>query len=72
MNNIGMTITPMSVPTSIPPIALIPIDWLPIAPAPCAVAKGKSPKIKANEVIKIGRNFATAPSMAALTIVIPC
>ncbi|MNR46095.1 hypothetical protein D3C85_1650210 [compost metagenome] len=53
------------VPINIPPTAPVPIDLLPTAPAPEANIKGTSPKIKAKEVIKIGRKRATAPSMAA-------
>ena len=45
---------------------------LPIAPAPVARTKGIKPAINAKEVIKIGRNLAFAPSIAASNIVAPC
>ncbi|MNJ80742.1 hypothetical protein D3C77_792310 [compost metagenome] len=44
---------------------------LPAAPTPVESIKGKSPKIKAKEVIKIGLNLAVAPSSAACKMVIP-
>ena len=51
------------VPINIPPTALIPIDLLPIAPIPVDKASGIKPKIKANEVIKIGLRRAFAPQL---------
>ncbi|MNH39747.1 hypothetical protein D3C79_1009600 [compost metagenome] len=44
---------------------------LPAAPTPVDSIKGNSPKIKANEVIRIGRKRAVAPLIAALTMLIP-
>ena len=67
----GITNIPNTVPNNIPPIALIPMDLLPTAPAPVAIANGSNPKIKANEVIKIGRKRAVAPSTADFTMLIP-
>lgn len=53
------------VATSIPPITVVPIEYRLAAPASEAMAKGTTPKIKANAVIKIGRNRKQAASMAA-------
>ena len=60
-----MTSTPTTVPTSIPPAAVVPIVRLPIAPAPVAKTSGKRPAMKAKEVIWIGRKRNLPPSMAA-------
>ena len=54
-----------------PPIAPVPIDLFPAAPAPEAVINGINPSINANDVIKIGRKRASAPSIAESTIDIP-
>ncbi|MNH96176.1 hypothetical protein D3C73_488400 [compost metagenome] len=72
ITNPGMTITPSMVPISIPPTAAVPILRLPNAPAPLAIIKGIRPAINAKEVINIGRKRATAPSIEAVTISIPC
>ena len=56
---------PKMVPISIPPAAAVPMVLFPIAPAPVANIKGNNPAIKAKDVIKIGRNLADPPSMAA-------
>jgi hypothetical protein len=57
--------TPQMVPISIPPAAAVPIVLLPILPGPVANTNGSKPAIKANDVIRIGRNLALAPSIAA-------
>ena len=41
------------------------------APGPVAIAKGKQPRMKAKEVIKIGRRRRRAASTAAVTTSIP-
>jgi hypothetical protein len=41
-----------------PPAAAVPIVLLPILPGPVANTNGSKPAIKANEVIRIGRNLA--------------
>jgi hypothetical protein len=51
------------VPISIPPAAAVVL--LPILPGPVANTNGSKPAIKANDVIRIGRNLALAPSIAA-------
>lgn len=56
-----MTKTPYTVPINIPPIAEMPIERLPTEPAPVAKNSGVSPAMKANEVIRTGRNRAAAP-----------
>jgi hypothetical protein len=48
-----------------PPAAAVPIVLLPILPGPVANTNGSKPAIKANEVIRMGRNLAFAPSIAA-------
>ena len=47
-----------------PPAAAAPIVLLPIAPGPEASISGINPAINANDVIKIGRKRAAAPSTA--------
>src|SRR5215469_18847521 len=44
---------------------VMPIDLRALAPAPLAITSGTTPRIKANEVIRIGRSRAIAPSTAA-------
>ena len=58
-------ISPKTVPIKIPQAAAVPIERLPIAPAPEAIHNGISPEMKANEVIKIGLKRSLAPSIAA-------
>ncbi len=60
-----MTKTPITVPTSIPPTAVVPMVRLPIAPGPVATTNGIRPAMKAKEVIRIGRKRNFPPSMAA-------
>ena len=47
---------------------VMPIDLRALAPAPVAITSGATPRMKANEVIRIGRNRARAASTAASTI----
>ena len=67
----GITNTPKMVPINNPIEAPVAIDLLPTAPIPLAKTNGNSPKIKANDVIKIGLNLAFAALIAASTIVSP-
>ena len=60
-----MTRTPITVPTSIPPTAVVPMVRFPIAPGPVATTNGRRPAMKAKEVIRIGRKRNFPPSMAA-------
>src|ERR1700747_249299 len=49
----------------IPLKTVIPIDLHALAPAPLAMTSGTTPRMKANEVIRIGRRRAIAASTAA-------
>ena len=64
-NNPGIRITPKTVPKNMHPAAAVPMDLLPIAPAPEAIASGIRPAINAKEVIRIGLKRCVAPSMVA-------
>ncbi len=61
----GTISTPRMVATSIPLKTVIPITFLPSAPAPEAVSKGVTPRIKANAVIRIGLKRSFAADIAA-------
>ena len=52
-------------------IQALPMGFIPTAPGPFANTRGIKPAINANEVIKIGRNRALAPLMAASKTVAP-
>lgn len=69
--NTGITKTPNIVPINSPIEAPVAMDRLPTAPIPLAKTNGNKPKIKANDVIKIGLNLALAALMADSTIVSP-
>ena len=62
----GITTNPKKVPISCPTAAPVATERLPAAPTPVANTNGKSPTIKANEVIRIGRKRAIAALIAAL------
>ena len=49
----------------------IPIDVRAEAPAPVASTSGRTPRMKANDVMRIGRNLSRAPSTAASTMLHP-
>src|SRR5271169_4536218 len=49
----------------------IPIERRALAPAPVANTSGTTPRIKANEVMRIGRKRSRAASTAASTISMP-
>ena len=68
----GTSSTPNSVPISIPPAAAVPMDLLPMAPAPLAIHNGISPATNAKEVMSIGLNLETAAPRAASRIGNPC
>ncbi len=55
----------MTLAAAIPPITVVPMIWRATAPAPLAVHRGTHPRMKANEVIRIGRRRRRAPSRAA-------
>ena len=47
-----------------PENTVMPIDLRALAPAPLATTSGATPRMKANDVIRIGRNRARAASTA--------
>ena len=47
-----------------PENTVMPIDFRALAPAPVASTSGSTPRIKANDVIRIGLNRARAASIA--------
>lgn len=55
-----------------PETTVMPIEIRELAPAPVASTSGTMPRMKANEVIRIGRKRARAASVAASTISLPC
>jgi len=55
----------MMVAASIPTITTVPRMRRASAPAPEAIQRGADPKMKANEVIRMGRRRRRAPSSAA-------
>ena len=54
-----------NVESSMPPKTVVPTDWRPILPAPLAKTSGSTPRMKATEVIRMGRSRMRAASMAA-------
>src|SRR6266487_3920759 len=56
---------PMTLAASIPPITVVPMIWRATDPAPDAVHSGTLPRMKAKDVIRIGRSRSLAPSRAA-------
>ena len=55
----------MNVAVSIPPATAVPMAFIAPAPAPVAMASGRTPKKKASEVMMIGRNRNLAASSVA-------
>ena len=49
----------------IPKSTAVPRDWRISAPAPLATASGNTPRMKAKEVIRIGRRRMRAAAVAA-------
>ena len=54
-----------------PPNTAMPIERRAAAPAPVARTSGSTPRMKANEVMTIGRNRSRAASTAASRIGLP-
>ena len=50
---------------------VMPIDLRALAPAPVATTSGATPRMKANDVIRIGRRRSRAASTAASRIALP-
>jgi hypothetical protein len=61
----GMKKMASSAAVSMPPITDVPIATRLLAPAPVAMASGRTPKMKAKLVIRIGRKRIRAASTAA-------
>ena len=59
------------VAASMPLITTVPRMRREAAPAPVAIHSGRQPKMKANDVIRIGRSRTLAPSSAAVTASAP-
>jgi len=55
----------MRVAAVIPPMTVVPMTCREIPPAPLAMASGTQPRMKAKEVIRIGRSRSFAPSSVA-------
>ena len=55
----------MKVAASMPPNTPVPMDLRAAAPAPVALTRGKTPRMKAREVMTMGRKRRRAPSRAA-------
>ena len=55
-----------------PPATAVPTELRAAAPAPLASASGSTPRMKANDVIRMGRSRMRADSTAASTIDNPC
>src|SRR5262245_53245773 len=69
--NGGTNSTARQVDASMPVNTVMPIDTRALAPAPLASTSGTTPRMKANDVITIGRNRARAASVAASRIGLP-
>ena len=60
-----------NVDASMPPATAVPTELRDAAPAPVASASGNTPRMNANDVIRIGRRRMRADSIAASTIDMP-
>ena len=60
-----------NVAANIPPNTPVPMEWRLAAPAPEAITRGTTPKIKAMEVMMIGRNRRRTASNADSTSGMP-
>lgn len=69
--NIGTKIVEIKVDPSIPPIIPVPTECSAFEFAPLAKAKGNVPRIKARDVIIIGRKRCRAEIRAASTVEVP-
>ena len=70
-NSTGIRKMPTNVLKVIPPTTALPMDTREPAPGPVAIARGRQPRINANEVIRIGRRRRWAALMAAVTTSCP-
>ena len=61
----GTKMVEIKVAASMPPKTPVPIEWRAAEPAPVARSIGVTPKMKASEVIKMGRSRSPAASIAA-------
>ena len=68
----GIRQTPRMVAISMPANTAMPITLRPSAPAPVAVSRGVTPRMKAKAVIRIGRKRSLADSSTAVTASLPC
>ena len=62
---------PMNVDATMPPITPVPMAFRAAAPAPLAVASGRTPRIKVYAVIRMGRRRSRAASIAASAMLRP-
>src|ERR1700680_330909 len=62
--NVGTNSTARQVEAIMPENTVMPIDLRALALAPVASTSGPTPRMKANDVIRIGRNRARAASIA--------
>ena len=60
------------VEASMPPATAVPTEFRAPAPAPVAYASGSTPRMNANDVMRIGRSLMRAASTAASTMERPC
>ena len=67
----GTNSTARQVEASMPENTVMPIDLRALAPAPVASTSGTTPRMKAKEVIRIGRNRERAASIAASSTGLP-
>ena len=62
----GIRSTPSTAAVNIPPTTHVPMSCRPLAPAPVDTTIGKTPRMKANEVMMMGRKRSRAASSTAL------
>src|SRR5215467_9586566 len=62
--NVGTNSTARQVDAIMPENTVMPIDLRALAPAPVAATNGATPRMKANDVIKIGRKRERAAATA--------
>src|SRR5580704_5939322 len=70
--NAGTNRTARQVEASMPENTVMPMDLRALAPAPVASTSGSTLRMKAKEVIRIGRKRACAPAIAASKALTPC
>ena len=64
----GMKMIERKVEATMPPATVVPMELRPAAPAPVAKARGRTPRMNARDVIRIGRRRIRADSTAASTM----